>query len=104
MDKRWACFLAVVTLCAEFHDGGAGRILGIFPSPSLSHQLVFQTIMKALAARGHHVTVISTDPLKVSHFHVPHYLTHSVSFILKLKIKLSHYTPCRRFGGEEISF
>jgi hypothetical protein len=56
-------------VCADFQSDGA-RILGIFPGPSFSHQLVFQTIMKTLAARGHHVTVISTDPLKVSHlFH-----------------------------------
>jgi glucuronosyltransferase len=42
------------------------RILGIFPTPSISHQLPFQAIMKALAARGHNVTVISPDPLKVT--------------------------------------
>jgi len=44
----------------------AARILGIFPTPSVSHQLLFQTIMKALAARGHQITVISPNPLKVS--------------------------------------
>jgi hypothetical protein len=43
----------------------AARILGIFPTPSISHQLPFQAIMKALAARGHQITVISTNPLKV---------------------------------------
>ena len=37
------------------------RILGIFPAPSVSHQLPFQ----ALAARGHQITVISPQPLKV---------------------------------------
>jgi hypothetical protein len=51
-------------LCTEFKGDGA-RILGIFPSASPSHHIVFQAIMKTLAARGHHVTVISTDPLKV---------------------------------------
>jgi glucuronosyltransferase len=43
----------------------AARILRIFPTPSISHQLPFQAIMKALAARGHQVTVISPNPLKV---------------------------------------
>jgi hypothetical protein len=43
----------------------AARILGIFPTPSISHQLPFQAIMKALAARGHQITVISPNPLKV---------------------------------------
>ena len=41
------------------------RILGIFPSPFVSHQLPFQALMKALAARGHQITVISPQPLKV---------------------------------------
>jgi hypothetical protein len=65
MGHKWMCFTLVVLLCTEFHCDCA-RILGIFPSPSFSHQIVFQTIMKALVARGHQVTVISTDPLKVS--------------------------------------
>jgi hypothetical protein len=64
MGRKW-CFTLVLLLCTDLHCDCA-RILGIFPSPSFSHQIVFQTIMKALAARGHQVTVISTDPLKVS--------------------------------------
>jgi uncharacterized protein YbjT (DUF2867 family) len=32
----------------------------------MSHHLPFQAIMKALAARGHQITVISPNPLKVS--------------------------------------
>jgi hypothetical protein len=43
----------------------AARILVIIPTPSISHQLTFQAIMKALAARGHHISVISPNPLKV---------------------------------------
>jgi len=65
MGRRWVCFLLVFMLCAEFRGHGA-RILGIFPSASPSHHIVYQVIMKALAARGHQITVISTDPLKVS--------------------------------------
>lgn len=41
------------------------NILGICPSASYSHQHPFQALMKALAARGHKVTVASTIPLKV---------------------------------------
>ncbi|KAL6427438.1 hypothetical protein ACFW04_008757 [Cataglyphis niger] len=40
------------------------NILGICPSASYSHQHPFQALMKALAARGHKVTVASTIPLK----------------------------------------
>lgn len=65
MGRKWVFFLLVFVLCAEFRGDGA-RILGIFPSASPSHHIVYQAIMKALVARGHHVTVVSTDPLKVS--------------------------------------
>jgi hypothetical protein len=44
----------------------AVRIPGIFSTPSISHQLTFQAIMKALATRGHQMTVISPNLLKVS--------------------------------------
>ncbi|XP_072400617.1 UDP-glycosyltransferase UGT5-like isoform X4 [Diabrotica undecimpunctata] len=39
------------------------RILGIFPTPSYSHQLVFQPLWKELSLRGHNVTVITTHSL-----------------------------------------
>ncbi|KAF2898584.1 hypothetical protein ILUMI_07591 [Ignelater luminosus] len=40
------------------------RILGIFHMPSYSHNIIGKTIFKALAKRGHQVTMISTYPLK----------------------------------------
>ncbi|XP_066999951.2 UDP-glucosyltransferase 2 isoform X1 [Anabrus simplex] len=52
--------LLIILLC--WH-ADAARILGIFPTASISHQLPMQAIMKALAARGHQVTVISPNPL-----------------------------------------
>ncbi|XP_066998723.2 UDP-glucosyltransferase 2 [Anabrus simplex] len=56
-----ASLLLVLTFLSCSHGA---RILGIFPIPSISHQLPYQAVMKALAARGHQVTVISPDPLK----------------------------------------
>lgn len=38
-------------------------ILGVFPHPGKSHVDVFKPLMKALAAKGHQVTVISYFPL-----------------------------------------
>jgi len=61
MRHSLACLLLLYAVCST----KAARILGIFPTPSISHQLPFQAIMKALAARGHQITVISPDPLKV---------------------------------------
>lgn len=43
----------------------AAHILGIFPTPDYSHHLIYQPLMRALADRGHVVTVISPEPLKV---------------------------------------
>ncbi|XP_017775569.1 PREDICTED: UDP-glucuronosyltransferase 2B33-like [Nicrophorus vespilloides] len=55
-----ACSLLLLTAPL----GDAARILGVFPSPSYSHQIVFLPIIKELAKRGHEVVVITTDPMK----------------------------------------
>lgn len=52
------CFTLFVT------SVNSANILCVFPSPFLSHQLVFQTLWKEIAARGHNVTVIATKPVK----------------------------------------
>ncbi|XP_017775521.1 PREDICTED: UDP-glucuronosyltransferase 2B33-like [Nicrophorus vespilloides] len=44
--------------------GDAARILGIFPTPSYSHQIVYLPIMKELANRGHEVVIITTNPME----------------------------------------
>ncbi|XP_050356515.1 UDP-glucosyltransferase 2-like isoform X12 [Nymphalis io] len=38
------------------------NILAVFPTPSISHQVVFRPIVQELARRGHDVTVVTTDP------------------------------------------
>ncbi|XP_037052099.1 UDP-glucosyltransferase 2-like [Bradysia coprophila] len=53
----------VVLLLADNSENA--RILGVFPTPSISHQVVFHALMKDLAARGHHLTVLTTDALKI---------------------------------------
>ncbi|CAH2092470.1 unnamed protein product [Euphydryas editha] len=40
----------------------SAKILGVFPTPSISHQVVFRPFMQELAKLGHEVTVITTDP------------------------------------------
>jgi glucuronosyltransferase len=46
------------------------RILGIFPTPSISHQVVFQRLSMDLAARGHQLTVVTTHPQLFYHENV----------------------------------
>lgn len=41
----------------------SARILGVIPTPSYSHQIVFRSIWKELANRGHEVVVITTNPI-----------------------------------------
>lgn len=77
--------------CVPLVDGY--RILGICPSTSYSHQQPFQALMKALAGRGHDVTVISTIPLKKA---IPNYEDVDLSFTYRKKkdsTGLRHMNP-----------
>ncbi|XP_052757023.1 UDP-glucosyltransferase 2-like [Galleria mellonella] len=40
----------------------AAKILAVFPTPSISHQVVLRPLMRELAARGHEVVVITSYP------------------------------------------
>ncbi|XP_045507238.1 UDP-glucosyltransferase 2-like [Colias croceus] len=56
----------VRVICVAFlffnYETNAAKILAVFPSPSISHQVVFQPLTRELARRGHDLTVITTDP------------------------------------------
>ncbi|XP_046737916.1 UDP-glycosyltransferase UGT5-like [Diprion similis] len=55
---------ATLILVAGFwHYGCASRILGIFPTPSISHQVVFRGLTLALRERGHELVILTTDPV-----------------------------------------
>jgi len=83
MIQRLVYLLLLYAVCST----EAAHILGIFPAPSISHQLTFQAIMKALAARGHQITVISPDPLKA--FLVFNSFIYEISTTITLQIMLS---------------
>ncbi|CAH2089805.1 unnamed protein product [Euphydryas editha] len=55
-------FKFVLFLFSMFIKSESAKILGVFPFPSISHQVVFRPLMQELAKRGHEVTVITTDP------------------------------------------
>lgn len=42
----------------------SARILGVFPMPSKSHQVVFRSYTQELARRGHELVIITPDPVK----------------------------------------
>ncbi|KAL0810817.1 hypothetical protein ABMA28_010129 [Loxostege sticticalis] len=52
----WSIFFLFIS------EINCARILGIFPVPSKSHQIVFQSYTKELAKRGHELVIISPDP------------------------------------------
>ncbi|KAK7870747.1 hypothetical protein R5R35_009897 [Gryllus longicercus] len=56
--------LAVILLSFSENVCQAARILGVFPHIGKSHYIMFEPVMKALAHRGHEVTVITQFPLK----------------------------------------
>lgn len=56
-----------VIVCLALLIGGfanGARILGVVPSPAYSHQHTFHPIWRELSLRGHHVTIVTTDPVK----------------------------------------
>ncbi|XP_063629856.1 UDP-glucosyltransferase 2-like [Cydia splendana] len=52
----------IALVCALVYSSDAARILAVFPTPSISHQVVFRPLTHELARRGHEVTVVTTDP------------------------------------------
>lgn len=55
-------FKLILCLCLVFSGSECAKILGVFPTPAISHQVVFRPVMIELAKRGHEVTMITTDP------------------------------------------
>uniref|UniRef100_A0A336KDN1 CSON005611 protein n=1 Tax=Culicoides sonorensis TaxID=179676 RepID=A0A336KDN1_CULSO len=69
------------------------RILGLFIHPGRSHYVVFNPLMKGLAAKGHNVTVVSYFPEKENS--VPNYkdLPFENQLDLTESFNISRYTP-----------
>jgi glucuronosyltransferase len=53
-----------VFVCLFIALSNGSNILGFFPTPSISHQVVFHGLFKELASRGHSLTIITTDVIK----------------------------------------
>lgn len=62
------CFLTLAVLCALFCIPTAlsANILAIFPTASYSHQMPLLSLARALAQKGHKLTVITPNPFRVS--------------------------------------
>nr|QNS26322.1 UDP-glycosyltransferase UGT33AL1 [Ostrinia furnacalis] len=56
-------FRYVFTIACFIAHNEASRILAVFPTPSISHQVVFRPLVEELVKRGHEVVVVTTDPV-----------------------------------------
>ncbi|XP_037045258.1 UDP-glucosyltransferase 2-like [Bradysia coprophila] len=74
------------------------RILGVFPTPSISHQVVFHALVKDLAARGHHLTVLTTDSLKIDNPNVTEINLHDSYEVFTKGLNFVDY---KESGGNE---
>nr|CAD7394604.1 unnamed protein product [Timema cristinae] len=71
----------------------AARILGVFPIPSSSHQIVYHAVMKELAQRGHELVVITPYPIKDPS--IKNYTEIDVSFMNKAWLKRFNFAAWR---------
>lgn len=97
------CTLSIALLAIlAVRDVQSARILGLFPHPGRSHQMVFDPLMRTLAEKGHDVTVVSFFPIKDP---PPNYTSVSLEGVAPLAVEsldLSQYeNPSRilRFFG-----
>ncbi|CRL06668.1 CLUMA_CG019487, isoform A [Clunio marinus] len=68
IEMKIKFILSLIFFCAVATE--SARILGVFPTPSLSHQVVYHALMKDLAARGHQLTILTTDLMNIQNSNV----------------------------------
>lgn len=78
MSPFFVAIILIIAVCV-LPSGHGSRILGVFPTASLSHQIVFRGLTLALNKRGHELVVITTDP--VNDLTLKNYTEISISFI-----------------------
>jgi hypothetical protein len=88
---RHFCFLVFILSATE-----SARILGIFPTPSISHQVVFHSLVKDLADRGHEITVLTTDLIKTQNPNVTQVDLHETYGIMKEKMNFVEFKKHKR--------
>ncbi|KAL1491836.1 hypothetical protein ABEB36_012371 [Hypothenemus hampei] len=62
MSLKFLFVLTLITLSAS--DGYCYKILGVFPFPGISHNILSSKLMKGLLEAGHDVTMVGSLPIK----------------------------------------
>lgn len=84
--------MKIITLLLIFASvANSARILGVFPYPSHSHQVVFKAICKELAKRGHEV-IIFTPTLDKEKSKIPTYTEIHLEEAVKSKQRVNFFT------------
>ncbi|KAG4079652.1 hypothetical protein HA402_010432 [Bradysia odoriphaga] len=95
---KFAHLFVVFVALLLAHKSENARILGVFPTPSISHQVVFHALVKDLAARGHHLTVLTTDSLKIDNPNVTEINLHDSYEVFTKGLNFVDY---KESGGDE---
>lgn len=96
--KKFLCFGVIFLVFQLVSKSETARILGVFPTPSISHQVVFHALMKDLAARGHQLTVLTTDLIKIDNPNVTQIDLHDSYEVFK---KEFNFVEFKESGGSE---
>lgn len=78
------------------------NILGIFATPSISHQTVFHALVKELAVRGHKLTILTTDLIKLENSNVTQIDLHNTTY--DIRRKLFNFVKFKESKMSEINF
>lgn len=68
----WFIMLAIMA------NSYAAHIMGVFPTASISHQQPMLALSYELASRGHHLTVLTTNPSEVCEENIYFFIVYRV--------------------------
>lgn len=88
--------MALVAACIV--RSHSANILGIFYYPSYSHQIVYQSLVKDLSERGHHLTILTSDRMNSKHPNVTEiYMDSSYEENI-------NFVDCKEVGGLKLLY
>lgn len=81
----------IYSIVLFFGASECANILGIFPTPSFSHQIVYHALTKDLAARGHQLTILTTDLIEIENSNVTQIYLNSSYDIFREKFRFVEF-------------
>lgn len=91
----------IISLFLLVQNVFTAKILGVFPTPSVSHQVVFRALMKDLAAKGHELIIMTPDPFPIDNPNVTQIDWHSSYKVFQ---KGLNFVEFKNSGTDETDF